>query len=459
MFISTLDLFKIGIGPSSSHTMGPMVAARDFRLQVEEYLSRSDITATPSIRCTLKGSLSATGRGHATDRAVTLGMHGYSPVDVAQENLETLVNHLWDRTRITPDNGQEILFSPQRDILFDPGPPLTEHPNGMTFELLDGQGKILLSQTSFSIGGGFVRTLEEMHGGASPGMTKPDPRVPFGFDSAAVMLEMAAKSGLSIAEMKRQNELATRTEPELDAGLDQIWNAMRRCTEQGLEAGGTLPGGLNTPRRAKHLIQRLRAAPAGGNPNDWLCAYAMAVNEENAAGHMVVTAPTNGAAGVIPATLYHFVEHQGGTRDQVRTFLLTASAIGGLVKHRSSISGAEVGCQGEVGTAAAMAAAGLCAVRGGTPGQVEHAAEIALEHHLGMTCDPVHGLVQVPCIERNAFGAIKAAAAASLALHGSGDHLMSLDQCIAAMKQTGEEMSVKFKETSTGGLAVAMIEC
>lgn len=234
MFISTLDLFKIGIGPSSSHTMGPMVAARDFRLEVEEYLSRSDIAATPTIRCTLKGSLSATGRGHATDRAVALGVNGYSPVDVARQNMEMLVNQLWDRTRITLDNGREILFSPQRNILFDPGPPLAEHPNGMIFELLDGQGEVVLSQTSFSIGGGFVRTLTDMHGEASTGMTRPDPRVPFGFDSAAAMLEMAAQSGLSIAEMKRQNELATLPVAELDAGLDKIWEAMRRCTEQGL---------------------------------------------------------------------------------------------------------------------------------------------------------------------------------------------------------------------------------
>ena len=247
--------------------------------------------------------------------------------------------------------------------------------------------------------------------------------------------------------------------PELDAGLDAIWQAMQHCIEQGLATEGILPGGLELPRRAKSLYHQLTHDPDQANLNDWLCAYAMAVNEENAAGHMVVTAPTNGAAGVIPAVLYYFVRHEGGTEDQVRDFLLTASAIGGLIKHRSSISGAEVGCQGEVGSAASMAAAGLCAVRGGTTAEIENAAEIALEHHLGMTCDPVNGLVQVPCIERNGFGAIKAYTAASLAIRGSGQHFMPLDNCIAAMKQTGIEMSEKFKETSLGGLAVSITEC
>ncbi len=282
---------------------------------------------------------------------------------------------------------------------------------------------------------------------------------PYPFDSARTMVKMSLDSKLSIADMKRRNELMHMSEVELDRGLDAIWNAMRISIEHGLVAEGVLPGGLNIQRRAQNLHEQLLADSANASVNDWLCAYAMAVNEENAAGHMVVTAPTNGAAGVIPAVLYQLVKHENGTRDQVRTFLLTAAAIGGLIKHLSSISGAEVGCQGEVGSAAAMAAAGLCAVRGGTTEQIENAAEIALEHHLGMTCDPVKGLVQVPCIERNGFGAIKAHAAASLAKRGSGQHFMPLDNCIAAMKQTGLEMSVKYKETSLGGLALSITEC
>jgi L-serine dehydratase len=282
---------------------------------------------------------------------------------------------------------------------------------------------------------------------------------PHPFDTAESMLRMSADTGLSIASMKRINERQYLSDDALNHGLDSIWQAMQRCIESGLMTEGVLPGGLVLARRSKRLHEQLLANPDQANLNDWLCAYAMAVNEENAAGHRVVTAPTNGAAGIIPAVLYYLVVHEYGTQEQVREFLLTAAAIGGIIKHRSSISGAEVGCQGEVGSAAAMAAAGLCAVRNGTPQKIENAAEIALEHHLGMTCDPVKGLVQVPCIERNAFGAIKAYTAASLAIRGSGDHFMPLDSCIAAMKQTGLEMSEKFKETSLGGLAVSITEC
>jgi L-serine dehydratase len=316
-----------------------------------------------------------------------------------------------------------------------------------------------MTETYFSIGGGFVSTSAEIKQLVAPLKMQPADSSPYGFDSARSMLQMAADSGLSIAAMKRANEQQHRSAESLNRGLDAIWRSMRTCVEKGLEAEGVLPGGLGLPRRAKALHQQLRQRPGGADVNDWLCAYAMAVNEENAAGHTVVTAPTNGAAGVIPAVLYYLVAHQGGTRQQVRDCLLTASAIGGIIKHRSSISGAEVGCQGEVGSAAAMAAAGLCAVRGGTPEQIENAAEIALEHHLGMTCDPVQGLVQVPCIERNGFGAIKAYTAASLARRGTGQHFMSLDACIAAMRQTGLDMSEKYKETALGGLAVSVTEC
>ncbi len=457
MFISVLDLFKIGIGPSSSHTMGPMVAANDFLRRLHEYLQREIPDPSSRIRCTLKGSLSATGKGHATDRAIALGLHGHLPSGLAERNVEILLDEIWRSDHIEIDN-TALKFSPSNDIVFDHGPPFPQHPNGMIFELLDGAGNILLSEIYFSIGGGFISKANEIAQLAAPIPTHPTDAFPYPFDSAQSMLEMAAASGLSIAEMKHRNELARMSEPALIEGLDTIWEAMERCVENGLHADGVLPGGLGIERRARSLYRRLRSAEQT-DLNDWMCAYAMAVNEENANGHMVVTAPTNGAAGVVPAVLYYLAEHMAISREQIREFLLTAAAIGGLIKHLSSISGAEVGCQGEVGSASAMAAAGLCAVRGGTAKQIEHAAEIALEHHLGMTCDPVKGLVQVPCIERNGFGAIKAWTAASLAMHGDGRHFMSLDKCIAAMKQTGAEMSVKFKETSLGGLAVTITEC
>ncbi len=459
MFISVLDLFKIGIGPSSSHTMGPMVAARDFvNLAKKYFLTRHD-PQDIAIRCTLKGSLALTGRGHATDRAVALGLHGYSPEDVASEDLDSIVARIWDSQSVSIDDTHTAVFSASRDIIFDQGKALPEHPNGMIFDLVGQSQNILLSETYFSIGGGFISTHAEINQLVAPLKMEDATSYLYGFDSARSMLEMSVNSKLSIADMKRLNELQHLSEEALNQGLDAIWLSMQRCTKNGLMMDGYLPGGLNLPRRAKGLHQQLVDKPGDANINDWLCAYAMAVNEENATGHMVVTAPTNGAAGVIPATLYYFMNHENGTIEQVRTFLLTASAIGGIIKHRSSISGAEVGCQGEVGSAASMAAAGLCAVRNGSPQQIENAAEIALEHHLGMTCDPVRGLVQVPCIERNGFGAIKAYTAASLAIRGSGQHLIPLDDCIAAMKQTGMEMSEKFKETSLGGLAVNITEC
>ena len=459
MFISVLELFKVGIGPSSSHTMGPMVAAKDFVDHVGKVIATCDATQGIVIRCTLKGSLAFTGEGHATDRAVTLGLHGYSPEDVASEDVDILIDRIMKKKSITVGDAGSILFSPVENIIFDKSAPLPEHPNGMIFELLEPSGKVLLSETYFSIGGGFITTLAEIHQLVAPLKMEALASCPYAFDSARLMLKMSVDSGCSIATMKRINELELITEAALNRGLDVIWHSMVICIEKGLIAEGILPGGLNLPRRARNLHEQLQAQPEKANLNDWLCAYAMAVNEENAAGHLVVTAPTNGAAGVIPAVLYYFVNHENGTIEQVREFLLVAAAIGGLIKHRSSISGAEVGCQGEVGSAASMAAAGLCAARGGTSQQIENAAEIALEHHLGMTCDPVKGLVQVPCIERNGFGAIKAHTAASLALHGSGQHFMPLDSCIAAMKKTGEEMSEKYKETSLGGLAVSITEC
>lgn len=459
MFVSVLELFKVGIGPSSSHTMGPMLAASRFAETLASGRWSEGHNANWRVRCTLKGSLAFTGRGHATDRAVTLGLNGYLPAELAWVDIEETVRELGEHQQLDFGDNGRIDFSAARDIVFDQGEPLPEHSNGMVFELIDGVDRTVLSEVYFSIGGGFINTRDELAGLCAPLSMAPATAFPYGFGSADSMLQMCADSGLTIAEMKRRNELRVLEDGLLDVGLDQIWTAMRRCVENGLCAEGFLPGGLGLHRRAKALHDQLRADADGTTVNDWLCAYAMAVNEENAAGHMVVTAPTNGAAGVIPAVLYYLVEHEGGEAVQVRDFLLTASAIGGIIKHNSSISGAEVGCQGEVGSAASMAAAGLCAVRGGTPRQIENAAEIALEHHLGMTCDPVNGLVQVPCIERNGFGAIKAYAAASLAMRESGDHFMSLDNCIAAMKQTGLEMSNKYKETSQGGLAVSITEC
>lgn len=458
MFISVLDLFKIGIGPSSSHTMGPMVAARTFRDKILDWLPAHSPIENLRVRCVLKGSLAFTGKGHGTDRAVVLGLHGYTPLSLIEQDVAALVERLWQQSELECGDNTGVIFIPHDDIEFDQGKALPEHPNGMIFELLDDQGTVALTETYFSIGGGFIHSKAEIAELVAPVKAESAASCPFPFDSARSMLAMAQESGLSIAAMKQRNEVVHHSKADLEAGLSAIWSAMQSCLEKGLTVSGVLPGGFKILRRAKVLFEQLHTCPEACL-NDWLCAYAMAVNEENAAGHMVVTAPTNGAAGVIPAVLYYFMQHEGGRPEQVSEFLLTAAAIGGIIKHRSSISGAEVGCQGEVGSAAAMAAAGLCAVRGGTPQQVENAAEIALEHHLGMTCDPVGGLVQVPCIERNGFGAIKAYTAASLAKRGTGEHFMPLDNCIAAMKHTGLEMSEKFKETSLGGLAVSITEC
>lgn len=463
MFISVLELFKIGIGPSSSHTMGPMVAAGNFIDLARKKLAASGSFASNkleiTVNCTLKGSLAYTGKGHATDRAIALGLHGYTPKEVAKEDLDIVISRIWDSRSITVSDVDTILFSPEKNIIFDKSEPLPEHPNGMIFELQTDTGEAILSETYFSIGGGFISTLAEINQIVAPLKMESSASCSYAFDSASSMMQMSLDSGLPITQMKKLNELGHLSEQILNDGLDAIWQSMKVCIEKGLDAEGYLPGGLNLSRRAKSLHQQLCEHPQQANLNDWLCAYAMAVNEENAAGHMVVTAPTNGAAGVIPAVLYYYMKHENGTVEEVRDYLLAASAIGGLIKHKSSISGAEVGCQGEVGSAASMAAAGLCAVRGGTTEQIENAAEIALEHHLGMTCDPVNGLVQVPCIERNGFGAIKAYTACSLALRGSGLHFMPLDSCIEAMKKTGEEMSEKYKETSLGGLAVSFTEC
>ena len=461
MFLSVFDVFKIGIGPSSSHTMGPMTAAVAF-LDLLRQSAASQRAVR--IRATLYGSLAFTGKGHATDRAVTLGLLGWLPADLDMERAEAELADLRETTTLRLPGLPSLAFDPAKDVIFDYGPPLPGHANGMILSAMDETGDPVLSETYYSIGGGFVVSAAERN---APRQTAAEEVAdwPFPFENAAAMLRMADASGLSIAEMKRRNEAVARDEADVEAGVARIWSVMNGCIERGLRQDGELPGGLRVKRRAAHIHRQLMEERKSNSiqphaSSDWLSVYAMAVNEENAAGGKVVTSPTNGAAGVVPSVLRYYLDHCLGTDpSKVSDFLLTAAAIGGLIKHNASISGAEAGCQGEVGSAAAMAAAGLCAVLGGTPQQVENAAEIALEHHLGMTCDPVGGLVQVPCIERNGIGATKAVAAASLALRGDGSHFMPLDNCIEAMRQTGEEMSTKFKETSLGGLAVNLPEC
>ncbi|MCW1934407.1 L-serine ammonia-lyase [Pararhodobacter zhoushanensis] len=456
MFLSVFDIFKIGVGPSSSHTMGPMVAAGRFL----DRLRASPFTAH-GLRASLHGSLAFTGVGHGTDRAVILGLAGFLPESFDAERGELTLAAIHASHQVTPDL-PALRFDPKADLIFDYANPLTGHANGMVLMATDAQGDVILREVYYSIGGGFVVTEAELRAGSA---ATSGPPVRYPFESAEAMLAMARDSGLDIATMKRANELSRRDPAALSAGIARIWAVMNACIERGLEGEGILPGGLKVRRRAKGIHEQLMAErglnlTAPHVINDWMSLYAMAVNEENAAGGQVVTAPTNGAAGVIPAVIRYWQDHVPGARqDKIEDFLLTAAAIGGLIKHNASISGAECGCQAEVGSAAAMAAAGLCAVLGGSPEQVENAAEIALEHHLGMTCDPVKGLVQVPCIERNGLGAIKAISAASLALRGDGQHFMPLDNCIEAMRQTGADMSEKYKETALGGLAVNVPNC
>ncbi len=457
MFLSVFDMFKIGIGPSSSHTMGPMVAAARFL-----DLLRASPFQPQGVKASLHGSLAFTGVGHATDRAVILGLAGFLPESYDAERAEAVLQSIRATRRLQNPGLPDLAFAPDTDLLFDYGPPLKGHANGLVLKATDAQGDVILQETYFSIGGGFVVTEAEQAAGKKK---SGGPVIPYPFETAEAMLAMAASSGLSIAAMKRANELVHRSRAALEDGIARVWAVMNDCINRGLAGEGILPGGLKVRRRAKGIHQAL-LAERGLNQspphtiNDWMSAYAMAVNEENAAGGQVVTAPTNGAAGVVPAVIRYYLDHvPGASVARVPDFLLTAAAIGGLVKHNASISGAECGCQAEVGSAAAMAAAGLAAVLGGTPEQVENAAEIALEHHLGMTCDPVRGLVQVPCIERNGLGAIKAVSAASLAMRGDGVHLVSLDVCIETMRQTGADMSEKYKETALGGLAVNVPNC
>lgn len=457
MFLSVFEIFKIGVGPSSSHTMGPMVAAARFL-----DMMRASPFEFRGLRASLHGSLAFTGVGHATDRATILGLAGITPESYDHEKAEAALTEIRRSKTVTPPDLPALAFDPDTDLAFDYGPPLPGHANGMVLMGTDAQGDVILREVFYSIGGGFVMTEAELAAGKNTDEGAP---VPFPFKTAAEMLEMAQASGKTIAQMKTANEASRCGHQNLKTGLVRIWETMNACLDRGLTAEGELPGGLRVRRRASDIHRALQAErgmnlTAPHTINDWIGMYAMAVNEENAAGGQVVTAPTNGAAGVLPAVIRYWLDHvPGASLSRIDDFLLTAAAIGGLIKHNASISGAEAGCQAEVGSAAAMAAAGFCAVLGGTPEQIENAAEIALEHHLGMTCDPVKGLVQVPCIERNGLGAIKAVSAASLALRGTGDHFVPLDAAIETMRQTGRDMHEHYKETSLGGLAVNVPNC
>ncbi|HEV2899072.1 MAG TPA: L-serine ammonia-lyase [Pseudaminobacter sp.] len=466
MFLSVFDLFKIGIGPSSSHTMGPMTAARRFLDEIAgDDWPRPAGAKVERIAASLHGSLAYTGIGHGTDRAVILGLAGETPVTVDPDLADRIIEEIKAEGRIFPPEHPSYRFDPSSDLVLDKKTPLPGHANGMAFYAYDSDDRLLLKRIYYSIGGGFVVSEEELQRMKTRAAAPAGAKEPYPFRNAVEMLDMARRSGLSIAEMKRANEEVHMPREELDAGLDRIWDAMRGCIERGLSQDGIMPGGLKVRRRARMLHDKLQEQWSQNRPNpllanDWLSIYAMAVNEENAAGGRVVTAPTNGAAGTLPAVLRYWLHfHPEADQPSIRDFLLTAAAVGGIIKTNASISGAEVGCQGEVGSASAMAAAGLCAVMGGSPEQVENAAEIALEHHLGMTCDPVGGLVQVPCIERNALGAVKAVTAASLAIKGDGTHFVPLDAAIETMRQTGMDMNERYKETSLGGLAVNVVEC
>jgi L-serine dehydratase len=457
--VSTFELFKIGIGPSSSHTMGPMSAACCFVSMLKE---RGQLEQTRSITVDLFGSLALTGKGHATDRAVIVGLAGYPPAQVEPDQVFAIEQRAREQHTIDIAGAHSIEFVPERDIQWRYRESLAAHPNGLAFTARDSRGRPLFAETYFSLGGGFIATEAELaepqtHSHASVAL-------PFPYTSAAELLEHAQRNQLSIAEVAFRIECARRSVEEVNACLDRILDAMNGCIDRGLRTPGVLPGGLNVRRRAADLKAKLEARARSGAPDplgalDWINVWALAVNEENAAGGRVVTAPTNGAAGVIPAVLRFYEVFASGTRAGAHAFLLTGAAIGSLYKQNASISAAEVGCQGEIGVACSMAAAGLAAAQGASNAQIENAAEIGMEHNLGLTCDPIKGLVQIPCIERNATGAVKAVDAARLAMMGDGTHRVSLDQVIETMRRTGADMRSSYKETSQGGLAVNVPEC
>ncbi|AXB44373.1 L-serine ammonia-lyase [Amycolatopsis albispora] len=457
MAISVFDLFSIGIGPSSSHTVGPMRAALTF---VDGLAADGDLGATTRVKAELFGSLGATGHGHGSDKAVLLGLSGERPESVDTDRVPEMIAAMRERGRISLRGTHEIAFDVDTDLTMHRRKSLPAHPNGMTFQAFGADGAVLRARTYYSVGGGFVRdeSYESDHV-----VVEDSTELPYPFRTGADLLGHCVATGLPVSEIMLRNELVWRTREEVRAGLLEIWQVMADCVRAGIEHDGVLPGGLKVPRRARSLHQKLSGEDGVGDAlyaMDWVSLYALAVNEENASGGRVVTAPTNGAAGIIPAVLHYYQRFiKGANDDGIVAFLLTAGALGSILKQTGSISGAEVGCQGEVGSACAMAAAGLTEVLGGTPAQVENAAEIGVEHHLGLTCDPVGGLVQIPCIERNAVGASKAIHAARMALRGDGSHVVTLDKAIKTMRETGADMKVKYKETARGGLAVNVIEC
>jgi L-serine dehydratase len=457
MTISAFDLFKIGIGPSSSHTVGPMRAAGMFVASLDADGVTDRLTG---IRAELFGSLGATGHGHGSVKAIVLGLSGEVPETVDPAAAEPLVARVTETGTLRLPSGREIGFDPAEDIILHRRRRLPFHSNAMRFAAVDEQDREISVRIYYSVGGGFV--LGEDEAGA-PQIVPDATGVPYPFLSGAELLGLASRSGLPISGVMMANEVVRRPEAEVRAGLLAIWEVMQECVRRGCEAEGVLPGGLRVRRRARLLRETLEETGDTSDPlfaMEWVTLYALAVNEENAAGGRVVTAPTNGAAGIIPAVLHYYTTFVPGADDDgVVRFLLTAAAIGTLFKENASISGAEVGCQGEVGSACSMAAGGLAEVIGGTPEQVENAAEIAVEHNLGLTCDPVGGLVQIPCIERNAIASIKAITAARMAVRGDGVHFVSLDNAIKTMRETGADMKDKYKETARGGLAVNVIEC
>jgi L-serine dehydratase len=465
MAISVFDLFKVGIGPSSSHTVGPMKAAGMFvgGLRDDGLLPR-----VRTVRVALYGSLGLTGPGHGSDKAVLLGLEGEHPATVDVDAVPGRLEAIAQRGTIRLLGEHEIAFTVGKHLEFNRRKKLGFHPNGMRFTAYDGEGAVIRERAYYSVGGGFVADeTDAERAGAEPavgGRPRAGPALPYPFTTGGELLAHASASGLPISGIMLENEKALgRTAEQVRAGLGEIWQVMRACVERGCATDGLLPGGLKVPRRAPRLFRQLTCERNGDDPlraMDWVTMYALAVNEENAAGGRVVTAPTNGAAGIIPAVLHYYDRFVPGASEAgVTRFLLTAAAIGVLFKENASISGAEVGCQGEVGSACSMAAGALAEVLGGTPEQVENAAEIGIEHNLGLTCDPVGGLVQVPCIERNAIASITAINAARMALRGDGRHFVSLDKAIATMRATGRDMLDKYKETSRGGLAVNVIEC
>jgi L-serine dehydratase len=459
MPISVFDLFTIGIGPSSSHTVGPMRAARRFARSLE---SEGTLGITARVKAELYGSLAMTGRGHGTDRAILVGLEGETPEGVDPAWMPARVAEIRRTGRIRLLGRHEVPFDEKADLVFNRRDLLPLHSNGMRFTAFDAGGEAVDERVYYSVGGGFV--VSEGAAGENR-LVEDSTEMPHPFHSGAELLDLCETTGKDVWQLMLENETAWRSEDEIRAGLLRIWDAMQGCVERGCREEGVLPGGLKVPRRAPQLYRELTSRPEDALKDpltvlDWVNLFALAVNEENAAGGRVVTAPTNGAAGIVPAVLHYYRKFtSGATEEGVIRFLLTAAAIGILYKENASISGAEVGCQGEVGVACSMAAAGLVAVLGGTNPQVENAAEIGMEHNLGLTCDPVGGLVQIPCIERNAMGSVKAINASRIALRGDGSHKVSLDRVIKTMRETGADMKTKYKETSRGGLAINVIEC